>query len=122
MGQGVAQIVVFVAALTAVSYPLGLYMARVFEDDNLLRRGPLRFLGAVERGFYRAVGDRAATEQTWKQYGATLLVFSFVFVVLLYAIQRLQGHLFLNPEHFPSVASFISFNTAASFLTNTNWQ
>jgi len=123
MGQGIAQILVFVAVLTAAAYPLGLYMARVFADgDGFLGRGPLRFLGSVERGFYRAVGDRAVKEQTWKQYASTLLIFSFLFVVVLYGIQRLQGHLFLNPQKFPSVASFISFNTAASFVTNTNWQ
>ena len=123
MAQGVAQIAVFVVVLTVASYPFGLYMARVFADEaSLFRRGRLRFLGTVERAFYRAVGDRTAKEQTWKQYGATLLLFSFLFVLVLYAIQRLQGHLFLNPEHFHGVASFISFNTAASFLTNTNWQ
>src|SRR5262249_17323617 len=98
-------------------------MARVFADgDGFLSRGRLRFLGAVERAFYRAVGDRAAQEQTWKEYGLTLLVFSLLFMVVLYGIQRLQGHLFLNPQGFKGVASFISFNTAASFLTNTNWQ
>ncbi len=123
MGQGIAQIVVFVAILITAAYPFGLYMARVFADgDGLPSRGRLRVLGSLERGFYRSVGDRAAKEQTWKQYAATLLTFSFLFVVVLYGIQRLQGHLFLNPQHFPGVSSFISFNTAASFLTNTNWQ
>jgi K+-transporting ATPase ATPase A chain len=123
MGQGVAQIVAFVAILTVAAYPLGWYMARVFADgDGFLRRGRLRVLGSIERGFYRAVGDGTTKEQTWKQYGLTLLVFSLIFLVVLYAIQRLQGHLFLNPEHFKGVSDFISFNTAASFLTNTNWQ
>jgi K+-transporting ATPase ATPase A chain len=123
MGQGIGQILVFVAVLIAAAYPFGLYMARVFaDDDRFLERGRLRFLGGVERGFFRAVGDRAAKEQTWKEYGGTLLVFSLLFVVVLYAIQRLQGHLFLNPQHFSGVPSHISFNTAASFLTNTNWQ
>ena len=123
MAQGAAQIVVFVAVLIAAAIPLGLFMARVFADDEgFLRRGPLRFLRRGERGFLRAVGDAGGREQTWKEYGLTLLVFSFCFVLVLYAIQRLQGHLFLNPQHFPGVASFLSFNTAASFLTNTNWQ
>ena len=123
MGQGIAQITVFVIVLIIAAYPLGLYMARVFADeDGFLRRGRLRFLGTVERGFLRAVGDRAAGEQTWKEYGLTLLVFSLLFTVVLYGIQRLQGHLFLNPEHFTGVPSHISFNTAASFVTNTNWQ
>jgi potassium-transporting ATPase potassium-binding subunit len=123
MGQGFAQIVVFVIVLIAAAYPLGLYMARVFDDeDGFLRRGPLRFLGSVERGFHRAIGNQARKEQTWKEYGLTVLVFSLIFVLVLYGIQRLQGHLFLNPEHFNGVPSHISFNTAASFITNTNWQ
>jgi K+-transporting ATPase ATPase A chain len=123
MGQGVAQILVFFVILVAASYPLGLYMARVFADgDGFLRGGPLGFLVDVERGFHRAIGNRLVKEQTWKEYAAHLLGFSFLFVLLLYLIQRAQGHLFLNPQHFPGVASFISFNTSASFLTNTNWQ
>ncbi|HEY5057838.1 MAG TPA: potassium-transporting ATPase subunit KdpA [Gaiellaceae bacterium] len=122
MVHGTLQIVVFVAILIAAAYPLSRYMARVYTDDDFLRRGRLRFLGSVERGFHRIVGDRAAREMTWKVYATTLLVFSFVFVFVVYAIQRLQAHLFLNPQHFPAVPSFISLNTAASFLTNTNWQ
>jgi len=122
MSHGILQIVVFVAILIAAAYPLSRYMKFIYTEDDLFRRGRLRFLGSVERGFYRIVGDRAAREQSWKTYGSTLLVFSFLFVVVLYGIQRLQGHLFLNPQHFPGVASFISLNTAASFLTNTNWQ
>jgi potassium-transporting ATPase potassium-binding subunit len=123
MGQGIAQILVFVAILIAASYAYSAYLARVFADgDGFLSRGRLRFLGGAERGFFRAIGDRTAKEQTWKEYAAHLLGFSFLFVLLLYLIQRAQGHLFLNPQHFPGVSSFISFNTAASFLTNTNWQ
>ena len=122
MGQGIFQIILFVIILIAAAYPLGLYMARVYEDDNFLRRGRLRFLGSVERGFYRLVGDRAEREQTWQQYGLTVLVFSLIFAFFLYAILRLQGHLFLNPQHLKGVPSHISLNTAVSFLTNTNWQ
>jgi len=123
MGQGIAQILVFVAILIAASYVFSAYLIRVFADDNgFLTRGRLSFLGGVERGFLRVIGDRTAKEQTWKEYAAHLLGFSFLFVLLLYAIQRLQGHLFLNPQHFPGVSDYISFNTAASFLTNTNWQ
>jgi K+-transporting ATPase ATPase A chain len=123
MGQGVAQIVVFVLVLIALGYPVGLYMARVFADgDGFLARGRLRVLGGLERSFLRAVGDRGAKEQTWKQYATTLLVFSVVFSIVLYAIQRLQGHLFLNPEKLHGVSSHIALNTAASFVTNTNWQ
>ncbi len=123
MGQGIGQIAVFLTILIAVSYVFSAYLARVFADgDGFLSRGRLRFLGNVERGFFRAIGDRTAKEQTWKEYLFHLLGFSFLFVLLLYAIQRLQGHLFLNPQHVSGVSDFISFNTAASFLTNTNWQ
>src|SRR5207244_4485824 len=61
-------------------------------------------------------------EQDWKGYGKTVLVFSVAFTALLYAIQRLQGHLFLNPDHLHGVAPHIAVNTTASFVTNTNWQ
>jgi potassium-transporting ATPase potassium-binding subunit len=123
MGQGIAQILVFVAILIAAAYVFSGYLLRVFADDNgFLSRGRFRFLGGVERGFFRAIGDGAAKEQTWREYAAHLLGFSFLFVLLLYAIQRLQGHLFLNPQHFSGVSDFVSFNTAASFVTNTNWQ
>jgi K+-transporting ATPase ATPase A chain len=123
MGQGIAQILVFVTILIAAAYPFGLYMARVFADgDGFLSRGRLHFLGGPERGFYRVIGEKTTKEQTWKEYLLHLLGFSFLFVLFLYLVLRLQGHLFLNPEHFKGVSDFISFNTAASFLTNTNWQ
>ena len=123
MGQGIAQILVFVAVLIAAAYPFGLYMARVFADDGgFLSSGRLRFLGGAERGFYRVIGEKTTKEQTWKEYLLHLLGFSFLFVLFLYLILRIQGHLFLNPEHFKGVSDFISFNTASSFLTNTNWQ
>src|SRR5215470_15598101 len=76
---------------------------------------------AVEGGVLRVLQvDRK--EQDWKSYGFTVLVFSVVFTLLVYAVQRLQGHLFLNPDHMKGVPSHISLNTAASFVTNTNWQ
>ncbi|HZT90597.1 MAG TPA: potassium-transporting ATPase subunit KdpA [Gaiellaceae bacterium] len=115
MGQGIAQIAVFLGAVTLAAYPFGLYMARVFDDGYT-------FLARLERGFHRAIGNAGAQEQTWRQYGTTLLVFSLAFELVLYGIQRLQGHLFLNPEHLHGVASFISLNTSISFVTNTNWQ
>ena len=74
MGQGIAQILVFVVVLIAAAYPFGLYMARVFADGT--RDRPL------DRAFFRIVGDRSAKEQTWKEYGVTLLVFSLLFVAL----------------------------------------
>src|SRR6476619_6343846 len=112
-GQGIAQIVVYAVVLTALGYPLGRYMARIYTAERLP-------LGSLERGFLRLVGN--AREQTWRAYGMSVLVFSVPFFALLYALQRVQGHLFLNPDKLADVPSHISLNTAASFVTNTNWQ
>jgi K+-transporting ATPase ATPase A chain len=113
MGQGIGQILVYVAVLIVLAYPLGLWMARVYtrERDDV-----------VERGFIRLLGRSAGAEQDWKGYGKTVLVFSIVFSLVLYGLERLQGHLFLNPDSLPGVPAHISLNTAASFVTNTNWQ
>jgi K+-transporting ATPase ATPase A chain len=111
--QGIGQIVVYAAVLIALGYPLGIWMARVYsrERDDV-----------VARGFYRLLGRKSSEEQDWKAYGKNVLVFSVLFSVVVYAIQRLQGHLFLNPDHMKGVAPHIALNTTASFITNTNWQ
>ncbi len=116
-GQGIGQIVVYSLILIALGYPLGVWMARVYGSFRVPR-----LLAATERGFYRLVGTDPAKEQTWKGYSLTVLVFSTVFFGLLYAIQRLQGHLFLNPDKLKGVPAHIALNTSASFITNTNWQ
>src|SRR5579862_1293296 len=117
-GQGIGQILVYAVALVALGYPLGLWMARIFTVPRVAGR----FFGSVERGFYSVVRIDPTREQDWKGYGTTVLVFSVLFMGLLYAIQRLQGHLFLNPDHLKAVPAHLSLNTAASFITNTNWQ
>jgi potassium-transporting ATPase potassium-binding subunit len=121
-GQGIAQILVYVVVLIALGYPLGLYMARVYSDDDFARRGRLRWLGAIERGFFRAIRVDGVREQSWKGYAKVTLIFSAIFSLFLYGMLRLQGHLFLNPDHLPAVPSHIALNTTASFITNTNWQ
>jgi K+-transporting ATPase ATPase A chain len=115
--QGSGQILVFAAVLIALAYPLGLWMARVYGAF----RAP-GLLGAAERGFYRLVRTDPREEQGWKSYGLTMLVFSAIFAGLLYAVQRLQAHLSLNPDHLTAVQPHIALNTAASFVTNTSWQ
>ncbi|HXY81037.1 MAG TPA: potassium-transporting ATPase subunit KdpA [Gaiellaceae bacterium] len=115
--QGSGQIAVFAAVLIALAYPLGLWMARVYGAF----RAP-SLLGAAERGFYRLVRTDPGEEQDWKSYGLTMLAFSAIFAALLYAVQRLQTHLSLNPDHLPAVQPHIALNTAASFVTNTSWQ
>jgi K+-transporting ATPase ATPase A chain len=93
-------------------------MARVY--NTAVPAG--RLLAAIENGFYRLVRAQRDREQDWKGYGKTVLVFSVLFSAVLYGIQRLQGHLFLNPDHLKAVPAHISLNTTASFITNTNWQ
>ena len=117
-GQGISQIVVYAAALVALGYPLGIWMARVYTASQPAGR----FFGALEDGFLRIVRADREREQDWKGYGKTVLVFSVLFFLVLYAIQRIQGHLFLNPDDMKDVPSHLSLNTAASFVTNTNWQ
>jgi potassium-transporting ATPase potassium-binding subunit len=121
-GQGIAQLLVWCAVLIALAYPLGLYMARVYMGERFLAGRWFGGLRLIERGFYRAVRTDPRREQDWKSYAKTVLVFSAVFWVVVYAFQRLQGHLFLNPDHLPGVPSHIALNTASSFITNTNWQ
>jgi potassium-transporting ATPase potassium-binding subunit len=111
--QGIGQIILFVVVLLVLAYPLGRYMAWVYtrEKDDV-----------VERGFFGVFGRGSGDEQNWKNYAITVLVFSLIFFGLLYAVLRLQGHLFLNPDHMPGVTWPIALNTAVSFVTNTNWQ
>jgi K+-transporting ATPase ATPase A chain len=111
--EGIGQIVFYVAILIVLAYPLGRYMAWVYTRERL---------DVVERGMFRLFGRGSGGEQNWKSYARTVLVFSLVFFGLLYLIQRLQGHLFLNPDKMPAVPWHIAFNTATSFVTNTNWQ
>jgi K+-transporting ATPase ATPase A chain len=116
--NGITQIVLYLLILTALAYPLGAYMTRVYTGTLRIPR----WLAAPERGFYRLVGTRAEQEQGWKPYAVTALVFMFVFAVLLYLLLRLQGHLPLNPDGLASVNPWVAINTTASFVTNTNWQ
>ena len=116
-GQGISQIIVYAIVLIALGYPLGLYMARVYAPG--FRVG---WLSGLENGFYRLVRTDREREQDWKSYSKSVLVFSILFFGVLYALQRLQAHLFLNPDNLPAVPSHIALNTTASFVTNTNWQ
>src|SRR5690349_23904602 len=93
-------------------------MARVYTSE----RFGWRWLQAIEGGFYRLVRTDGRREQDWKGYAKTVLVFSVAFTAVVYAIQRLQAHLFLNPDHLKAVPPHIALNTTASFITNTNWQ
>jgi K+-transporting ATPase ATPase A chain len=117
--NGLFQIAIYFVALILVTKPLGWYMARVYEGEHTFLDPVLR---PVERLLYRLFGVREDQEMSWKTYIAAVLVFSAVGLLILYAIQRLQGLLPLNPQGFPAVPTDLAFNTAASFTTNTNWQ
>jgi K+-transporting ATPase ATPase A chain len=117
--QGTAQIVFYVLVLLAVTPLLGSYMARVYEGENVLLA---RWFGFAERGFYRLLRTSPDEEQDWKGYGTSVIVFSLLFLIPLYVLLRLQGHLPLNPDHLTGVNAGVSVNTASSFITNTNWQ
>ncbi|HUI47185.1 MAG TPA: potassium-transporting ATPase subunit KdpA, partial [Acidimicrobiia bacterium] len=107
-------------AMLAVSTPLlGTYLAKVYSGD---RAPGDRIFGPVERLIYRLTGVDPDSEQRWQTYAVSLLAFSFASVLILYAQLRLQGHLPFNPDNQVGVKPALSFNTAVSFLTNTNWQ
>jgi K+-transporting ATPase ATPase A chain len=117
--ESAALIAVFVLAALACVKPLGLYIANVAEGQPIW---PLRVGAPIERAFYRASGVDASREMGWKQYAVALLVFNALGVVVVYAFQRLQMVLPLNPQQFAAVTPDSSFNTAISFVSNTNWQ
>jgi K+-transporting ATPase ATPase A chain len=111
-------ILFYFAVLTALAVPLGAHCARVFAGDSHL----VRVLAPVERGLYRLAGVDPAEEMTWRRYAASVLAFNLAGLVAVYALQRLQHALPLNPAGLPAVDPFVAWNTAVSFATNTNWQ
>ena len=117
--QGWLQIAFYVGFLTLAAIPLGRYMARVYEGENILLS---RVLGPLERLIYRSLGQSAQVEQDWKAYAKTVIVFSLLFWLVLYVLLRIQGSLPLNPEGFGAAPWDVTFNTTTSFVTNTNWQ
>jgi K+-transporting ATPase ATPase A chain len=118
-GNDIVQIVLYFGVLLLLAKPLGVYMARVYEGQP---SGLDRVLGPVERLFYRLCGITSDEEMDWKKYALSVLVFSAAGMFFLYLLQRMQGMLPLNPQKFAAVPPALSFNTAVSFTTNTNWQ
>jgi K+-transporting ATPase ATPase A chain len=106
-------IVVYSILLVVLTPPLGAYMYRVYT-----RPGRGRLEGVV----YRLIGVNPDAEQSWRRYSAGVLWFSAVSLLFIYLLMRVQNHLPLNPQRLPAVNPYVSFNTAASFVTNTNWQ
>ncbi len=117
--NGWIQIAIFSLAVIAITKPLGGYLTRVFNGERTFL-SPL--LHPVERLIYALCGVREDDEQHWTIYAVAMLAFSLVGFVSLYFLQRLQAVLPFNPQHLPAVGTDLSFNTAISFVTNTNWQ
>src|SRR6266498_2270155 len=126
--NGWLQILFFFLIILLLTKPLGIFMAHVFNREKTFLDPVLR---PIERLIYRLTGVNEEREMRWTEYAVAMLLFSVVSMLLLYLIQRLQGHLPFNPQHLPGVDSSESstgafvgsaFNTAASFTTNTNWQ
>ena len=125
---GVAQILVFFAIVLAITKPVGTFMYRLFEGERTFLQPIVR---PVERLIYRLGGVREDVEQSWIGYSASMISLSIFSFLAVYLLQRLQGHLPLNPMHFSTpqapqsatpMTPDLAFNTAVSFMTNTNWQ
>src|ERR1700723_3456260 len=119
LSNSIIQIAVFFILVTAISVPLGLYMARVFSHEHTFLD---RVLTPIESLIYRICGINPEVEMGWAAYAISMLAFSLISMIFLYGLQRLQYYLPLNPQGLPGVPPGLAFNTAASFTTNTNWQ
>jgi K+-transporting ATPase ATPase A chain len=117
--NGILQIFIYLAALVLLAKPLGTFMARVFKRERTFL-DPL--FGPVERLIYRLARINPDEEMDWKQNAIAFLLFNFFGLIIVYALQRLQQFLPLNPQGFGAVSPDSSFNTAVSFASNTNWQ
>ncbi|HEV7642733.1 MAG TPA: potassium-transporting ATPase subunit KdpA [Pyrinomonadaceae bacterium] len=117
--NGILQILFYLAVLTLLARPMGIYLLRVYNGDRTFLDVLFK---PVERVIYKLARVEWAQEMNWKQYGVAMLIFSMVSSLALYFIQRVQFYLPLNPQSFAAPTEHSSFNTAVSFVTNTNWQ
>lgn len=117
--NGWLQILIFFALVLAVTKPMGIFMARVFKGERTFLDPVVR---PLERLLYRVCGVDDSREMRWTEYAGAMLAFSAVSMIALYALQRLQQFLPFNPQRLANLSPELSFNTAASFTTNTNWQ
>src|SRR6266496_5485905 len=118
--NGWLQILFFLALILAVTKPMGIFMAHVFSRQRTFMDPVLR---PMERLLYRVTGVDEDHEMRWTEYAISMLLFSLVSMIVLYAMERLQGYLPFNPQKLGAVnPAALAFNTAASFTTNTNWQ
>lgn len=113
------QLIFFVVTLTLLSLPLGLYIARVYESKRTFLSPVVE---PIEKLIYRFCAIDASSEMHWKQYAIAMLIFNTMGLISVYALQRMQGVLPLNPQSLPAVSPDSALNTAISFASNTNWQ
>jgi K+-transporting ATPase ATPase A chain len=118
--HGWLELALFVALLAALTKPTGIWLCKVLDPGERTLLDPV--LRPVERGFLRLMGVDPSAEQDWKRYAFSLLLFSLAGALLTYGLLRFQDRLPLNPQAFAAVNDHLAFNTAISFLTNTNWQ
>jgi potassium-transporting ATPase potassium-binding subunit len=119
MAFDIARLVGYAVLLTGLAYPLGLYMARVYSGE---RTWLTPALAPIERVVYRVAGTDPSNEMPWTVYAISLLLFNFACFTILYLMLRFQGVLPLNPTGAAGMTPDLAFNTAVSFVTNTNWQ
>lgn len=117
--NGIFQILLFFGVVLLLTKPMGIYLAKVYNGEKTLLD---LIFKPVERLFYAVTRVDPMREMNWKQYGVAMLIFSLASSLFLFLVQRLQGVLPLNPQGLPGVSPDSSFNTAVSFVTNTNWQ
>jgi K+-transporting ATPase ATPase A chain len=113
------QLIFYIVVLLALAKPLGSFMAKVYQGEHTFLD---RLLGPVERFIYRVSGVKPHEDMNWKTYAVAMMVFNILGLLAVYAIQRLQAFLPLNPQGLAAVTPNSSWNTAVSFATNTNWQ
>jgi K+-transporting ATPase ATPase A chain len=116
---GYLQLGLYLIALIGLAWPLGVYMARIYKDEL---PGFVRWLKPLENGFYRLSGVKPDDDMPWTRYAFAMLAFNLMGFLAVYALQRLQIWLPLNPEGLANTTADLAFNTAVSFATNTNWQ
>lgn len=117
--NGIVQIIVFLSILILSAKPLGIYVARIFENKPVVLN---KWFLPVERLIYRLCGINPEEEMTWKTYAFAMMAFNIIGLLIVYLLQRFQHFLPLNPTGVPVVSPDSAFNTAVSFATNTNWQ
>ena len=119
MTSAILECAVFLLLVIGLAWPLGAYMARVYTGQS---KWADRIFGPIERLIYKVCGVQAGAQMNWKQYAGAVLVFNLLGLIVVHVLQRVQLWLPLNPAGLGNVPPEVSWNTAVSFASNTNWQ